>query len=192
MSQHQPPRGHQHVVPRDPVVQRVKPELRFLLGLLTTASISVQRLSAAARFQISPPMGSGGLSVFEGRPLSSVVGLLSKRISLLLQKTRIWQGSFAPQELPRFPATMTPSDSRLGRGTVMVSHQTLNWVTPRFRIAKPGLSGSRVDLSTPAVPYHPEGPDRCMSRCFTSGIRLHLFRKVAIPICVTRRRVRLR
>ena len=35
MSQHQPPRGHQHVVPTDPVIQRVKPELRFLLGLLT-------------------------------------------------------------------------------------------------------------------------------------------------------------
>ena len=33
--QHQPPRGHQHVVPKDPVIQRVKPELRFLLGLLT-------------------------------------------------------------------------------------------------------------------------------------------------------------
>ena len=35
VSQHQPPRGHQHVVPTDPVIQRVKPELRFLLGLLT-------------------------------------------------------------------------------------------------------------------------------------------------------------
>ena len=35
MSQHQPPRTQQHVVPSDPVIQRVKPELRFLLGLLT-------------------------------------------------------------------------------------------------------------------------------------------------------------
>ena len=35
MSQHQPPRGQQHVVPVDPVVQGVEPELRFLLGLLT-------------------------------------------------------------------------------------------------------------------------------------------------------------
>ena len=35
MSQHQPPCGHQHVVPADPVIQRVEPELRFLLGLLT-------------------------------------------------------------------------------------------------------------------------------------------------------------
>ena len=35
MSQHQPPRGQQHVEPVDPVIQGVKPELRFLLGLLT-------------------------------------------------------------------------------------------------------------------------------------------------------------
>ena len=35
MSQHQPPRGHQHVEPVDPVIQSVEPELRFLLGLLT-------------------------------------------------------------------------------------------------------------------------------------------------------------
>src|SRR5450759_2656333 len=33
--EHQPPRGRQHVGPIDPVVQRVKPELRLLLGLLT-------------------------------------------------------------------------------------------------------------------------------------------------------------
>ena len=33
---------------------------------------------------------------------------------LTFRKTRIRQGSFAPRELPRFPATMPPSDSRTG------------------------------------------------------------------------------
>jgi hypothetical protein len=35
MVQHQPPCGQQHVVPNDPVIQGVEPELRLLLGLLT-------------------------------------------------------------------------------------------------------------------------------------------------------------
>src|SRR4051794_37400094 len=33
---------------------------------------------------------------------------------------------------------------------------------PRCPTTRPGLSGSSIDLSAPAVPYHPGEPDRCI------------------------------
>ena len=69
--------------------------------------------------------GIAGWSFFKGWSLSSVVGLLSKRISLRLMKTRIRQGTFAPRELPRFLANMSPSDSRSGQPAVIYSRWPL-------------------------------------------------------------------
>ena len=122
MSQHQPPRGQQHVVPSDPVIQGVEPELRLLLGLLTQLPSQFRDF----RRQADPGLRlrwDRGLVPSAVWPLSSVVGRSSKRISSRLMETRIRQGTFAPRELPRFVATMSPSDSRPGRPAVMNSRR---------------------------------------------------------------------
>ena len=74
--------------------------------------------------------GIAGWSFLGGWPLSSVVGLLSKRISSRLMKTRIRQGTFAPRALPRFHANMSPSDSRPGRPAVIYSRWPLAELSP--------------------------------------------------------------
>ena len=44
---------------------------------------------------------------------------------------------------------------------------------PHNRFAPAGLPGSSADLSTRAVPFHPEEPDDCSARCYTAGSSLH-------------------
>jgi hypothetical protein len=86
----------------------------------------------------------------------SVVGF-PKRSSIRFAGPRIRQGPFASRELPRFLTTTAPSDSRPGRWAVMDSRPSL------IRKANHQAGSLRflVDLSTPAVPYHPGGFDRC-------------------------------
>jgi hypothetical protein len=90
------------------------------------------------------------------RRCDPVVGF-SQAVLLSSSGPRVRLGPFAPRELLRFITTMAPSDSRLGRRAVMVSRQSL--------IQRPdhqaGSLRFPIDLSTPAVPYHPGGFDRC-------------------------------
>src|SRR5579871_3259253 len=92
----------------------------------------------------------------------SVVGSVrSKRFSLPLADTRIWQGPFAPRTLLRFVATMNPADSRpeavqrlslpAGRCVLALRLDTPSVGSPRFP----------AGLSTRAAPYHPGESDRC-------------------------------
>jgi hypothetical protein len=71
---------------------------------------------------------------------------------------RVRQGPFARRELPRFITTTAPSDSRLGRQAVMVSRRSLI----RIPDHQAGSLRFLIDLSTPAVPYHPGGLVRCI------------------------------
>ncbi len=102
------------------------------------------------------------------RRCNSVIGF-PQAVLLPSSGPKVRQGSFAPRELPRFLATTTPSDSRLDRQAVMVSRQSLI----RIPDHQAGSLRFLIDLSTPAVPYHPGGPDRCIcsllhSRCQAS------------------------
>ena len=125
----------QHIAPIDPVVQRVKPELRFLLRLL------IEFLSQQREFP--------GLSRFfrSGRFLQAV--LLSSYI------TCFPRGPFAPRALPRFPATTGLSDSRPVSLHGYVFPQALGRVAA---LPLPGLPGSSTNLSLRAVPNHPGRP----------------------------------
>ena len=73
------------------------------------------------------------------RRYESVVGL-PQAVLLPSSGPDVRQGPLAPRELPRFHATMAPSDSRLGRLAVIISRPSL--IPGRPQITKPGLSGS--------------------------------------------------
>jgi hypothetical protein len=57
---------------------------------------------------------------------SSRSGTFAQAVLLALKKTRLWQGAFAPRELPRFHATMPPSDSPPSLTKVMNSRCELS------------------------------------------------------------------
>src|ERR1700678_3399721 len=103
------------------------------------------------------------------------MGLSSKKRCLALREYGIRQGPLAPRELPRFHATMAPSDSRAGPTTVI--HSRRQFAVPHLHgLGDPtGLPGSSMDLLTPAVPYNPGESDRCVARCFAVGGRLRPF-----------------
>ena len=172
--EHQPPRGRQHVGPVDPVIQGVEPELRLLLGLLT----QLPSQFGDFRRQRDP-----GLHLRQDRRL--VLGrrrAASFRSGTFVQadlltsdgKHESGRGPSLRGQLPRFVATMSPSDSRPGRATVMDSRRPLIRRHARAPTTRPGLSGSSIDLSAPAVPYSPRrSPTAASARCFAAGVRLH-------------------
>ena len=125
--------------------------------------------------------------------ICSVAGLSSKRFSLHLVEARFRQGPFAPPELPGFTATTTPSDSRGSPTRVMDSPPRLTDDTPVSSTTITGLSGSQMNLSTPATPNHPGGVGRCNCSCLHDRWWLHRLRKAGPPHRVTRpNRVHLR
>src|ERR1700678_4307546 len=89
------------------------------------------------------------------------MGLSSKKRCLALREYGIRQGPLAPRELPRFHATMAPSDSRASPATVI--HSRRQFAVSRLHgLGDPtGLPGSSMDLLTPAVPYNPGESFRC-------------------------------
>ena len=128
------------------------------------------------------PSLAAELGLSSVRRCYSVVGFPQ---AVLLPSSGPWvrQGPFAPRELPRFLATMTPSDSRLGRQAVMVSRRSLIRITDH----QAGSLRFLVDLSTPAVPYHPEEPDRCMNSLLHGRFQASPFPGGwPLPLCVTR------
>src|SRR5262249_17344367 len=118
---------------------------------------------------------ASGLSQFKP-PCSSVLGRASKRISLLLTKTLARQGSFAPRELPRFFATISPSDSRPCPAAVIDSHRhslrSLPGLLAHGRVSQvPRLSfDARCPLSPRVVhPLHTLVASRMVSGFGTFG-----------------------
>jgi hypothetical protein len=73
---------------------------------------------------------------------------------------RAWQGPFAPRALPRFNATMSPSDSRSSRHAVMGSRASLTLGLCAKRHSNGSLRFLAI-LSASAVPSHPGEPGRC-------------------------------
>ena len=160
MGQHQPPRGQQHVEPVDPVIQGVKPELRFLLGLLTQLPSQFRDF----RRQLDP-----GFLLWLIQLLVPVQATGFFRSGTRVQADLLTSdenvnsaGALRSTGLPRFVATTAPSDSRLGR--------IYGYGFPPFVDLEPHPDSRppsrvsqvpRVDLSTPAVPYHPGEPTRC-------------------------------
>ncbi len=126
--------------------------------------------------------GNADWSVFRGWSRSSVVGLVSKRISSLLMKTRIWQGTFAPQELPCFVSYYVPL--RLPTGPAdsdgfpslvdPASHPDSG--SPNRASQVPALICRR-----PPSRITPRDPPIAYARCFTGDIRLHLLWKDGHP-----------
>jgi hypothetical protein len=94
-----------------------------------------------------------------------------------LQRTRIRQGPFAPRELPRFHATMTPSDSCPSPRTVMNS-RTQSRPTPKCP-PLPGQVSQVPDRSLDARCPHPPRRVRPLPLlvAWRSGIRLHPVRR---------------
>ena len=64
---------------------------------------------------------------------------------------RYKSGSLAPRELPRFRATMVPSDPRRTGRMVIDSHTAVRVTNP----STPGLPGSLTSPSARAAPNHP-------------------------------------
>jgi len=93
-------------------------------------------------------------------------------------KTRIRQGTLALQALPRFIATMSPSDSRPGQSAVIHSRCPLARLRPWVRATRPGLSGSSLICRRPLSSTTPGSPTAAYARCFTVGVRLRPFWKV--------------
>ena len=124
-----------------------------------------------------------GWSLFKAWSLSSVVGRVSKRISSRLMKTRIRQGTFAPRELPRFLATMSPSDSRSGRPAVIYSRWSLVRTQPEFRPPGRVSQVPRLICRRPPSCITPGSPAAVYARCFANGFRFHPSGRLTAPIC---------
>lgn len=113
----QGPGRPEHVGPVDPVIQRIKPELWLPLRLL------VELLSQREDF-LRQSIDVDGEDVSRRRCLR---GRFSRRVACVAQaalhvsdSASCQQGSFAPRALPRFVATVTPSDSQRCRTTAVM------------------------------------------------------------------------
>src|SRR5205814_4259562 len=137
-----------HVPPKDPVIHRVKPELRLSLRL------QVKRLSQREELQRQPiPIDREGL---RQRSLIVRSGGVPQAALLVSDSALCWQGPFAPQALPCFLATTTPSDSQPCRTREL-------WIPRRPPGRDPrmlGLPGSSISLSARTVLSHPGEPER--------------------------------
>jgi hypothetical protein len=91
---------------------------------------------------------------------------------------KVRQGTLAPRELPRFTATTSPSDSRLGRAAVMHSRISLAGRHACRQVTGPGLPGSSLICRRPLSPFTPGSPSAACARCFTDDVRFRQFRKV--------------
>ncbi len=73
---------------------------------------------------------------------------------------------------------MNPSESRPGRLPVICSRLALSSAAPAADDTGPGLPGSVIDLSTPAVLSHPGEPVRCVCSLLHGRYWLRLIRQV--------------
>ena len=176
----------QHVEPIDAVVQERRTEsFGSCLALRPSFHLSSETFSGSSTPDFTSAL-TGGESAARAAACS-VVGCLSKRVSLLLVETRFRQRPFAPRPLRRFlaiTAPPTPGESKAGLFIPWLVGPTER---PSGQFLSSGLSGSWIDLSVSAVPSHPGESDRCVcsllhGRCW---LRLH---PAGWPLsyCVTR------
>ena len=192
MGQHQQPRGRQHVVPIDPVVQGVKPELGFLLGLLTQFPSQlgdfgrqshtgllfwlVQMLvpaQAVAYFRSGTCVQADLLTSDENMNLAGALG--STRVTPL-------HSYYGPLRLPNWPIGGYGFPSIVD----LRSH-------PDSRPPKRASQVPVLICRRPLSRITPRDPPAAFARCFTGGIRLHQLRKAGHPhLCNEAERVRFR
>ena len=84
-----------------------------------------------------------------------------KRFSLRLMKTRIWQGTFAPRELPGLLRYYVPLRLPTGPPSGYVFPRAVEPSSGSSSDHLAGFSGSSIDLSTSAVLSHPGESSRC-------------------------------
>ena len=154
----------QRVPPIDPVIQRIEPELRLLLGFL--AQLLSQRREFLRQRPLPPrfrrDLGPRRLSR-SGRLLPAAL-LSSYRIVLLLRPLR-------STVITRFLATMSRSDSR--------PEPRLRLFIPPGRWPRPPRPPRRVSQVPPLIclrapsPTTPRGPAVAFAHCFPTGGRLH-------------------
>ena len=180
------PRRLQHVAPIDPVVQRVEPELRFLLGLLAQLLSQLRNFLRQARLLLPLPAPLRWLC------RSSVVGFSSKRLSPPLTEACFSARPLRSTGVTRFPATMGLSDSRPEPlpGLCIPAGRWRRLPPPPRRVSQvPRLICPRA-LS----PTTPEGPATALPVASppVSGF-ITLWQTGHLQFCVTRpNRVRLR
>ena len=144
---HPPPGLFQCVSPIDPVIQHIKPELRFLLRLL------LQLLSQQREFLRHPrdALRSAIRRFFRSGFLQAV--LLSSYFSLFPARPL---GSLRITRVPRYYGPL-----RLPTGTAHGYLFPLAVAACRHAAPRPGLPGSSADLSLRAAPSHPGKSDDC-------------------------------
>src|SRR5674476_888177 len=159
------PTRFQHIAPIDPVVQHIKPELRFLLGLLA------QLLSQQREFVWGSVSTRLFLQGFDMLPFFRSGNLFQ---AVLLSSYSSHASSEAPWLHGRYPAS-----SLLWASPTPGQGRSLGYVFPRAvggRLpfpALPGLPGSSTDLSLRACPQQPRKVRRVLAHCFPAGVRLH-------------------
>jgi hypothetical protein len=145
---HHPPRRFQRVCPIDPVIERIKPKFRFLLGLLAQLPPQVREFFwdgyLPALFQplqhISQFFRSGSFSV-------QAVLLLFRWMHASRKAPSLHQHYPASSLLWAFP---TPAPASL-----------FGYLFPQGPYSAAGLPGSSIALSTHAIPFHPGEPPGC-------------------------------
>src|ERR1035437_7237195 len=159
------PTRFQHIAPIDPVVQHIKPELRFLLGLLA------QLLSQQREFVWGSVSAHLFLQGFDMLPFFRSGNLFQ---AVLLSSYSSNASSEAPWLHGRYPAS-----SLLWASPTPGQGRSLGYVFPRAvggRLpfpALPGLPGSSTDLSLRACPQPPRKVRRVLAHCSPAGVRLH-------------------
>ena len=166
----QVPGRPEHVSPVDPVIQRIKPELRLSLRLL------IELLSQREDF-LGQPLAIDGEDLSKrlwqcGLIVRSVAGL-AQAVLHVSDSASCRQGPFAPRALPRFPATPTPSDFCLCNTNRLLIPDDASGYDP----SRADLPGSSISLSVRAVPSHPGEPNDCLCLWLRHPCWLHHIRQ---------------
>ena len=192
MIQHQSRRNPQHVVPIDPVVQGVEPELRFLLGLLTQLPSQFRDFLR----QRDPRLHSGLIQLLvpvqataffrSGTSVQAVLLTSDESVNLAgaLGSTGVTplHSYYGPLRLPTWPTG--------GYGFPSIVDL---WSHPDSRPPNRASQVPALICRRPPSRITPRDPSAAYARCFTGGIRLHLIRKDGHPhLCNEAERVRLR
>ena len=150
--------------PTDPVIQCIKPELRFLFGLLAQFLSQLENFPRH-RVSASPFFRNGRLRQAVLPPSDS---------------TFLPQGPFAPRELPRFLATTDPSATHPGRSRLFIPAS--RW----FSTTRQGFPGSSTSLSPRAASNHPGDSVRCLLIASPPVSGFTLVGRLANPCVLTR------
>ena len=151
----------QHILPIDPVGQRIKPELRFLLGLLAQLLSQLRNfLRYPWLFHRSWSRLSRGYPSLRSGIFIQVVFSSSYRCMLSLKPL----GSTGVTPLPRYygPLRLPPGPPR--RLSLPVARWSL--ALPPYRASQ----APRLIFPRALSPTTPEGPLAACACCFTSGL----------------------